>query len=1112
MSDPLSIQVVDEGDQITITMDDAAYTTTTWGQVFGTLANQTDLKAALDAKVDDTEVATTATANKLLKLDGSGNLPANITGNAATATEVAWTGVSGKPASFTPAAHLTSSHSDWPLGVTVDELAYLDGVTGNIQTQLAGKEATGTAAAAVAAHAGNTSNPHSVTAAQVGLGNVTNAAQVLRTEMGAPNGVATLDAGGKVLTGQLPSYVDDVIEAADYAALPGTGETGKIYVTLDDNKTYRWSGSAYTEISASLALGETSSTAYRGDRGKIAYDHSQTTHAKTTAIDATDHALIDHTGMPGVPAAYTLPTASTTVLGGVKVDGTSINITDGVISAAGTGTGDVVGPAGSTNNNIVVFDGITGKLIKDSGAAAHDAVTISDSTSIDLTLTGQQISAAAIFGTTAGTVCQGDDGRLSDARTPVSHDNTYHSVVYIDETAHDLLDHTGLPGVPTAYSLPTASTTVLGGVKIDGSSITITNGVISAEGGSGQAVTVDGTLTLYVTQQTTLTITNYDSATSYSVDAVSGLASITGDAITYTAGSTAGTDTLTITAGSSSRDIAITVNAAGIATPTNTTPANGATGQSGPTLTLSASAFSWTGLEDTHASSDWELATDSGFTTIVDNSYTDTTNKTSWTADASTSQTYYWRVKYRGASGRESAWSTATSFTTKSSFGGLIGTAGAQGFGVGVYNGTLPSGFSAMTGTTDPASDNYGNYQYTDGSVMCFVPRFYYRIGSASSPRYATYGANAVDIVGVETFADEAAANAAGYAMHRAFIDGGSVKSGFFVDKYLCSKNGTTSGKSVKNGVPISLTTSTSYTNSNSMAGGACTGILADAVVLSRARGTGFNTASVFAYSAIAILSLAHGQAATATTYCAWYDAAGTTNFPKGCNNGSLADTNDAAVTFTTAGDSGTSAKPLTGSASVLAKTTHNGQNCGVTDINGAMWQVMLGVTAPGASATASTQATTGTAYQAAYVLKTSVALSSLTSGWSDQASGTDVWGNAAHLATLYDAVSDLFWWTASGATYWGNGTNQVLDEAASGTGYQRTSCLIPQDSNSTNATGNNQYGNDYNYTYNRENLFPLASGSWNVAAGAGVFCRNWNGSRSSGGSNFGFRALAYGE
>ena len=70
---------------------------------------------------------------------------------------------------------------------------------------------------------------------------------------GVPNGIASLDGSGLVPASQLPSYVDDVEEYADFASLPGTGETGKIYVTLDDNKTYRWSGSSYFEISAGPA-------------------------------------------------------------------------------------------------------------------------------------------------------------------------------------------------------------------------------------------------------------------------------------------------------------------------------------------------------------------------------------------------------------------------------------------------------------------------------------------------------------------------------------------------------------------------------------------------------------------------------------------------------------------------------------------------------------------------------------------------------------------------------------------------------------------------------------------------------------------------------------------
>lgn len=95
--------------------------------------------------------------------------------------------------------------------------------------------------------------------------------------LNAPNGVATLGVDGKVPAAQLPAYVDDVLEYATASAFPAIGEAGKIYVALDTNLTYRWGGSAYVEISQSLALGETSSTAYRGDRGKTAYDHSQTT-------------------------------------------------------------------------------------------------------------------------------------------------------------------------------------------------------------------------------------------------------------------------------------------------------------------------------------------------------------------------------------------------------------------------------------------------------------------------------------------------------------------------------------------------------------------------------------------------------------------------------------------------------------------------------------------------------------------------------------------------------------------------------------------------------------------------------------------------------------------
>ena len=94
--------------------------------------------------------------------------------------------------------------------------------------------------------------------------------------------VAELDEYGKVLSSQLPSYVDDVVEVT-LATFPESGESGKIYVDIETNLSYRWTGSSYTVISPSIALGETSSTAYRGDRGKIAYEHSQKLHAPVNA-------------------------------------------------------------------------------------------------------------------------------------------------------------------------------------------------------------------------------------------------------------------------------------------------------------------------------------------------------------------------------------------------------------------------------------------------------------------------------------------------------------------------------------------------------------------------------------------------------------------------------------------------------------------------------------------------------------------------------------------------------------------------------------------------------------------------------------------------------------
>ena len=166
---------------------------------------------------------------------------------------------------------------------------------------------------------------------------------------GAISSKADLNTSGKVLSSQLPSYVDDVLEYSAKSNFPSTGESGKIYVDTATNLTYRWSGSAYVEISQSLALGETSSTAYRGDRGKIAYDHSQISHAPSNA-EVNQNAFSN------------VKVGSTTISADSKTDilelvaGTNVTLTpDATNDKVTITTKDTKNTAGSTDTSSKIF-------------------------------------------------------------------------------------------------------------------------------------------------------------------------------------------------------------------------------------------------------------------------------------------------------------------------------------------------------------------------------------------------------------------------------------------------------------------------------------------------------------------------------------------------------------------------------------------------------------------------------------------------------------------------------------------------------------------------------------------------------------------------------------
>lgn len=618
----------------------------------------------------------------------------------------------------------------------------------------------------------------------------------------------------------------------------------------------------------------------------------------------------------------------------------------------------------------------------------------------------------------------------------------------------------------------------------------------------GFSVALDGPTSVYEGDERSFTITDFSAFATYGVDATNGSATIDGATITYTAPGSGTEDTLTVTRDGIDVVFSLTILDVGITKPTNTSPTNGDT-DNGGTVTLTSSAFDWIGTADTHVSSDWQIATDAGFTNIVDSRTADAANLTTWTVTGlDESETYHWRVRHTGAANGTSPWSDGTSFSTAASFGGLIGQAGGQGFGVGTYPGTLPAGFSSLTGSDDPASPNYGNYQYSDGSIIVFVPAFFYRIGSASSPQYGDYGVNAIDIAGVDVFGSVGEANAAGYALHRAFIDGGSVKSGFFIDKYQATKNGSTSVRSVAGQPLVSLASLSGVTDTGEMTGGS--GDMRDAIRFSRARGAGFNCASLFMYGALAMLATAHGQAATGTANCAWYDAGGTENYPKGCNTWYRYDVDDGSVTFNTSGDSNSLSKPNSGASANGDKTAHNGQDCGVWNLNGGVEEAALGVTWDGeASGDASTY-TGGNAY----VLKESVSLADLTEGWD---SGNDAWGAATHLGGLYDFVADFFPYVGTTATtYWGDGGGDVLDASLSGTGWLKTASMVPVDGGGY-GPGTNLFGNDEIDPERRENCIPTVGGAFGNETHAGVWSINWDRHRKSGDAKYGFRCGYYG-
>lgn len=293
---------------------------------------------------------------------------------------------------------------------------------------------------------------------------ITNNLNAFINTKGQPGGLASLDSNGLVPSSQLPSYVDDVLEYPTLSSFPATGETGKIYVTLDTNLTYRWSGTGYVEISKSLALGETSSTAYAGDKGKANRDALTSLPANLVSTVASPTAnasnvVFNYTRASKSGINYSAPTAKT-----VTIPAASSSAA-GVMAAADKVKLDTTIPNQITdiNNTITeIQDDITGinsgKVSKLTIAGSGNAVTTGSIVGDTLTLTKGATYNNYVH--PVGNAPSKATGLYKFSTDATSHVNSVTAVTKDDITA------LGIPAQDTTYTLPLASASTRGGVKI----------------------------------------------------------------------------------------------------------------------------------------------------------------------------------------------------------------------------------------------------------------------------------------------------------------------------------------------------------------------------------------------------------------------------------------------------------------------------------------------------------------------------------------------------------------------------------------------------------------------------------------------------------------------